>query len=1039
MAALCLAILSFCLVLSKSQKQPFLIRDQIIAELGRQRPTEGRFLHGFQYARFREGSTTLRLTREARQLVTRFNFTARTEPSSLSKRVQAFLYVTGSSPEKAVALLELEVSKTPADASLLNDLTVAYIERGRKLNSPRDLIFALASIDKAAALNPSTPEFLFNRALVLEKLSLSPEALGAWGRYMTVEDDQGWLMEAKGHCTLLKKPSQAERWRATEGLLNTLAREGYKGVSLEKIVRKFPQAVRLYGEERGLRSWGLAFLEGKGKEAKNQLELARNLGSYLAKVNGDQMLYDSASAIGRASLANNPSRLQNLAEGHKEFGLGLDLFPTGAGLAALVHFQRAVHDFHEGQSPFERWAKFYVAACYYLISNHDKALSILASLSRESYLGPYASLEGRIQWAMGLIHSVRSNLSVAQSCYGKAFAIYLRQGEVENVAYMRFLLSENLEDLGRYEEAWSERFKALSSRSAIITPIRLHNILFNFSDAILRDHKPEVALYYQNAMVLTARDQRNPWAIAEALLVRAHSQALLGRLSELSADLGEVHMIASKVDPLKFRSRLEADALLFESESLGTGQPKEEIKKLTQALKIYLEEEYFPRRLRIYSQRARAYLKIKEFELAELDLIAAIKEIEKERGSLDAGALRVSFLDRARAIYDQMIRLQTFNMNNLDLAFNYLERAHSRTLLEDISPNSKREPLDLSGVERSMPADRVVVAYAVLEDSVVCWVVRRGGAKHFISMVDVSNLTIHVSSLKSQLSLSKNNAVVIAELSWLYDRLIRPIEKDFPSGADITFIPDKALYNLPFSALYNADKHSFLVESHSVSICPSASVLSRLIRAQERRPRILSPKALIIGDPAFDRSLFPHLPRLPWASDEARIIEESYAAARLLIGNAASDDKFRTLAGTVDTIHFGGHYLESSRSDLSMLLLAPSGDGSSGLLPVTQISALNLRRVRLVVLASCSTAAGRVGESEGPISISRSFLAAGALSVVSMLWESEDSSINTLVVDLHRLVAAGVSPANALRRVQMKKIAGSSAVASWANAVVIGL
>jgi len=93
-------------------------------------------------------------------------------------------------------------------------------------------------------------------------------------------------------------------------------------------------------------------------------------------------------------------------------------------------------------------------------------------------------------------------------------------------------------------------------------------------------------------------------------------------------------------------------------------------------------------------------------------------------------------------------------------------------------------------------------------------------------------------------------------------------------------------------------------------------------------------------------------------------------------------------------------------------------------------------RVRLVVLAACSTAAGRTSRSEGPLSLSLPFLARGVGGVVSTLWDVDDLPSARFVVELHRQFAESRRPSIALRDAKLAFLKASArridAVRVWA-------
>jgi tetratricopeptide (TPR) repeat protein len=84
------------------------------------------------------------------------------------------------------------------DPSLLSDLAVAYISRGRKRANADDLRIANEAADRAWKLAP-TPEHAWNRALAIERASGAPQAAAAWNDYLRLDPSSPWAAEAQKH------------------------------------------------------------------------------------------------------------------------------------------------------------------------------------------------------------------------------------------------------------------------------------------------------------------------------------------------------------------------------------------------------------------------------------------------------------------------------------------------------------------------------------------------------------------------------------------------------------------------------------------------------------------------------------------------------------------------------------------------------------------------------------------------------------------------------------------------------------------------
>jgi CHAT domain-containing protein len=158
----------------------------------------------------------------------------------------------------------------------------------------------------------------------------------------------------------------------------------------------------------------------------------------------------------------------------------------------------------------------------------------------------------------------------------------------------------------------------------------------------------------------------------------------------------------------------------------------------------------------------------------------------------------------------------------------------------------------------------------------------------------------------------------------------------------------------------------------------------------------------------------------------------------LLSGREATPEAFEASARDAGLIHFTGHALVSPvRAEETFLVLSDGRDGEARM-SMSRVAALQLARAPLVVLAACSTAAGRVTPLEGTMSIARAFLAAGAPSVVATLWPIADDDAATFFTRVHELLARGERPADALRETQIESIQRSISPAMWAAVEAIG-
>ncbi|HLJ48606.1 MAG TPA: CHAT domain-containing protein [Bryobacteraceae bacterium] len=248
-----------------------------------------------------------------------------------------------------------------------------------------------------------------------------------------------------------------------------------------------------------------------------------------------------------------------------------------------------------------------------------------------------------------------------------------------------------------------------------------------------------------------------------------------------------------------------------------------------------------------------------------------------------------------------------------------------------------------------------------------------------------------------------------------------------PPGFDrntkkVLIVVDGPLYSIPFSVL--------LARGTEVSTLPSASSLAYLGRKHE------STGIALFADPLYPAGSAT-LPRLRLAREEAlRIGGMTAGRKKLEFGAdasraAASDPSLDNYA----ILHFAAHALiDDQRPELSGIAL------SDGLFSLHDIDQLSIH-ARLVVLSACRTAAGKPAEGEGPISLARAFLYAGAGGVVASLWDVNDRATEVFMTRFYEgLFRRGLSAAAALGFARESMMADSawSHPYYWAGFVLIG-
>ena len=246
--------------------------------------------------------------------------------------------------------------------------------------------------------------------------------------------------------------------------------------------------------------------------------------------------------------------------------------------------------------------------------------------------------------------------------------------------------------------------------------------------------------------------------------------------------------------------------------------------------------------------------------------------------------------------------------------------------------------------------------------------------------------------------------------------MIDPVN-DLIAGEKLIIVPDKLLFFAPFSSLI--DEHGcYLSHSYSIQITPSLHSLRAIM---EKPTDSNLGIALFVGNPAVG-SVSLHgkaFHDLPSAAQEVQSLSKLFQAKPLL-GRDAQKQVVLELLDKASIIHIAAHGEPNSGE----IILAPCRSQRQSISPhptqesflLTQEDIINISvKARLVVLCCCHTGQGKV-TSEGVIGITRSFLAAGARSVLATLWPINDTATKEFMEKFYEYLCQEIRVCEALRR-----------------------
>ena len=270
---------------------------------------------------------------------------------------------------------------------------------------------------------------------------------------------------------------------------------------------------------------------------------------------------------------------------------------------------------------------------------------------------------------------------------------------------------------------------------------------------------------------------------------------------------------------------------------------------------------------------------------------------------------------------------------------------------------------------------------------------------------------------------------------------------------------------MPFEAFADA-QGKYLVENFTFSYLTSGRDLFKLSEAHD-----IARAPVVVADPDFGipegksekrdtsaRSITTardlsetFFSPLSETEEEVKAIRSMFPAVKVLAGGAARESELRQVrspkfihiathgffvenpVGLMGGSAGGGRTVDNSIAKNNPLLrsglalaganVRRSGENDDGILTALEVTGLDLRGSKLVVLSACDTGMGEVKTGEGVFGLRRAFQLAGAESLVMSLWPVSDRVTRELMSAYYRNLKDGGGRGDSLRKVQLQMIA----------------
>jgi CHAT domain-containing protein len=310
----------------------------------------------------------------------------------------------------------------------------------------------------------------------------------------------------------------------------------------------------------------------------------------------------------------------------------------------------------------------------------------------------------------------------------------------------------------------------------------------------------------------------------------------------------------------------------------------------------------------------------------------------------------------------------------------------------------------LEQIRAALPADTALVEYFRIQDRTLACVLTRDQL-HMVPVTVHSRIQKLLQLLQFQMSKFRLNPQYLAtfndsllrsteaHLKSLYQELLAPI-RHVLNSEHLVFVPHGLLHYVPFHALHDGD--SYLVDRHSVSYAPSASVYA----VCQGKQGSASGDSLILGVPDV---------QAPLIQAEAEALSRILPNSKLFLGQTATEEVLRTHGRNSRIVHIATHgYFRQDNPMFSSIRL-----GSSHL-SLYDLSYLQLP-AELIVLSGCATGLNVISPGDELMGLVRGLLQAGAQSLVLSLWDVHDESTKEFMIGFYTRLQAGLSKAKAMQ------------------------
>jgi CHAT domain-containing protein len=577
-------------------------------------------------------------------------------------------------------------------------------------------------------------------------------------------------------------------------------------------------------------------------------------------------------------------------------------------------------------------------------------------------------------------------------------ALYLgeadRNDDLKAVAQRDLAIAYNYAGLLDQAETYARATLALKANDPQQAYAPAHKVLGDV--AARRGRFDEALAAYQTSLGLASARFR---PLVQVSMANAYTQ--VGRSAEALALLSRIPSgEAAKLGA--FHRRSQANALL------AANRPAEAERLFTAIARNTTGSDATYHRLWASEGLGRVALARGDRAAALQAYLEAVSLADHLRSKFQSEEFKSGLFSDLQKVFDTALSL-SLDTRNFEAAWTLSEASRSRQLLDTLRERATDSLADqrttLKELQASLAPNEAVLQFHTLDDRTVVWFITRTGMSATTVPLGEAALANQVDAFRRSVVERRRDTAALAQA--MYKALLP--ETDLSLTQRLFVVPHGPLHYLPFQALH--DGNGYLIQRTALAVWPSAGTGMRLLAKGG------TPDAALLGfgNPSTNRDV----PPLPGAEREVKQVAQQFGHSSVFVQQEATRGRFRANESRSNILHVAAHAEVDEVDPLFSRILFASSADDTGLLEARDIYGIDLKGVRLVTLSACESGLGKVLNGDEIVGFTRSFLSAGAGSIVASLWPVSDDSTDLLMGRLYRDLAAGHDLMSSMQQAQL--------------------